>query len=108
MIFFTLNLVAQNLINEFWKAIFFDFFHLFKDLVVSETMWLIAGMDMGRDCQSENFLSQGPEFQSSESQGCLKDFCPSPKSTRYLCPMGRLWDSQNSDFSYLELFVQNK
>ena len=51
---------------------------------------------MGRDCQFQEFLSQGLESQSSKSRDCPNDFCPSPKSPRDFCPMGRLWDSQNS------------
>ena len=55
-----------------------------------------TGVGMGRDCQSQGFLSQGLESQSSKSRDCPKDFCPSPKSPRDLRPMGRLWDCQNS------------
>ena len=42
------------------------------------------------------FLPQGLESHCSESRDCPNDFCPSPKSPRDLCPMERLWDSQNS------------
>ena len=51
---------------------------------------------MGRDCQSQGFWSLGFESQSWKSRDCPNDFCPSPKSPRDFCPMGRLWDSQNS------------
>ena len=53
-------------------------------------------MGIRRDCQSQGFFSQGLESQSPESRDCHNDFCPSPKSPRELCPMGRLSDSQNS------------
>ena len=53
-------------------------------------------MGIRRDCQSQGFLSQGLESQSPESRDCHNDFCPSPKSPRELCPLGRLSDSQNS------------
>ena len=57
---------------------------------------LEAGMGMGRDCQSQGFLFLGFECQSWKSWDCPNYFCPSPKSPKDLCPMGRLWDSQNS------------
>ena len=53
-------------------------------------------MGIGQDYQSQRFLSLGPKSQSSKSRNCPNDFCPSPKSPRDLCPMDRLWDSQNS------------
>ena len=53
-------------------------------------------MCMGRDCQFQGFLSLGLESQSSKFRDRPNDFRPSPKSPRDLCPMRRLWDSQNS------------
>ena len=51
---------------------------------------------MGRDFQSQAFLSQGLESQGFLSQGHTRISVPGPNSPRDLCPMGQAWDSQNA------------
>ena len=49
-----------------------------------------TAMGIGRDCQSQRFLSLGLQSQSSKSRDGPNDFCPIPKSPRDCCPLETL------------------
>ena len=77
---------------EFRKMFKYDklkLFGLYRDHPQAETI----SSPTSAKCYKQGWAR---DSTAKKSRDCPNDFCPSSKSSRDFCPMGRLWDSQYS------------